>query len=208
MDSTQLYRQTVFTKLNFHFRKHATLLDVGCGDGEDADFLRRKYSLRVSASDIYKNLNIGKKSFLAFKIGSIYKLPYKDKTFDYVYCKDILHHIDEPKQRRRRHIQGLQELQRVCKKNGTIIIVEANRYNPIFYPHLVFPGGHNHFTQPYFYQLVFSAFPGKKRDFRHFEAHAYPFLFPMFRIYEFIMDRFMPRQFLAYNAAVICNKQT
>lgn len=203
MDSTQLYRQTVFAKLNIPFRKHATVLDVGCGDGEDADFMRKRFGLRVSACDVYKNANIEKKSFISFKIGSIYKLPYKDKSFDYIYCKDILHHIDEPRQRLQKHLRGLRELRRVCKPSGTIIIVEANRYNPIFYPHLVLPGGHNHFTQPYFHQLIFSAFPGAETDFRYFEAHAYPFLFPVFRMYEFIMNVVIPKRFIAYNAAII-----
>lgn len=41
---------------------------------------------------------MGKKLFpnLIFKEGSIYKLPYKDNSFDLVVCTEVLEHLDAP----------------------------------------------------------------------------------------------------------------
>ena len=145
-------------------------------------------------------------SSIKFKKASIYKIPFKNNTFDYIFLKNIMHHVDEPGQREDYHRKALLELKRVCKKNGKIIIIEANRYNPIFYFHMVILGKHDHFRQSYFVSLVNSVFP--TAGFKFFEAHLYPFPFfiEVFKFYERLMELFSPRPFLAYNVAIITNE--
>lgn len=196
------YKKDIFTKLGFAFDKGAKILDVGCGDGVDAQIFINKFKLKTYGLDVFKHENINAIKNLHFQISTIYNIPFQDKFFDYVFLHDVLHHIDEPKQRFLKHIQGLRELKRVCKRDGVIIIVEGNRYNPLFYPHMVKALGHDHFRQGYFMKTVRQVFPNAY--FKFFEAHYYPEKYlRIFKVYEYIMEHFIPKWFLAYNVAVI-----
>lgn len=197
------YKNDIFNKLNFNFEKGKKILDVGCGDGTDAEIFINEFGLDVSGIDIYEHENIKSINGFKFKQAGIYKIPFEDNSFDYVFLHDVLHHIDEEHQSYEEHIRGLQELKRVCKKGGYIIILEANRYNPLFYPHMVLMEGHNHFTQIYFKKILKDVF-GKNINFRSFEAHLYPQRYlKIWKIYEKIMESIMPRSILAYNVSII-----
>jgi len=197
------YKNDLFNKLNLKFQKGKKLLDVGCGNGLDAKILKKEYGLKVYASDVYKDREFTYKD-IPFKIGSVYILPYEANSFDYLFLHDVLHHIDEPRQRRMKHVSALEELRRICRKGGKIVIVEGNRYNPLFYPHMVKMRRHDHWKQSYFKSVIQSVFKSDKVEFRFFEAHHYPQkLLLLFKIYEKIMERFSPVQFLAYNVSII-----
>lgn len=203
INSYSQYKNDFFNKLQFNFQEKKNILDVGCGTATDAPIFIKEYGLKFYGSDIYKDENV-KKQKLRFKKGSIYRIPYEDSLFDYVFVHDVLHHVDEQKQRRDWHVKGLKELARVCKDGGFIIVTEGNRYNPLFYPHMVKIRRHEHFTQPYFISVIKEAFSGQKITFTFFEAHVYPkLLLPIFKIYEYCMEHFFPKQFLAYNVAII-----
>ena len=195
------YRYDIFDKLNFNFHAGKKLLDVGCGPCVNAKILRDIYGLDVVASDIYEHEN-AKNFGLDFVKASICELPFPDQSFDYLFVQDVLHHIDEDNQRHEVHVKALEELKRVVKKDGYIIIVEANRYNPMLYPHMVRLLGHKHFRQKYFVNLVKEVFKDPK--FTYLEIHDYNSRILWFwKIYEFIMDKLMPYQIRAYNIAVI-----
>lgn len=206
LSPSQKYKDDFFNKLTVNFQKGKKILDVGCGDGVDSSIFKNEFKLETYATDIYEDEQV-KKYQINFKKGSIYNIPFKDNEFDYVFTHDVLHHIDEKKQRKEKHIKGLYELRRVCKQGGNIIIVEANRYNPLFYPHMVLLRGHNHFTQSYFKKIIVQAFEKDSIAFRFFEAHLYPAaFFFVFKVYEFIMEHLSPKQFLAYNVAILKKK--
>jgi ubiquinone/menaquinone biosynthesis C-methylase UbiE len=196
------YKDDTFNKLGFNFEQGKKILDVGCSDGSDAEIFIEKYGLKTYGIDIYEHENIKNIKRLEFKKASIFNIPYDDSTFDYVFLHDILHHVDEPKHRYAKHREGVQELKRVCKKGGFIIIVEGNRYNPLFYPHMVKMLGHNHFKQSYFKRIIKEIFPAI--TFKYFEAHFYPQRYlKIWKIYEKIMESLMPKSILAYNVAII-----
>src|SRR3989344_1744409 len=184
------YKKDVFQKMGIAFKRSKQLLDVGCGDW----------------IDVYKHENVEKIKKLNFKKGSIFNIPYRNGYFDYVFLHDVLHHIDEKRKSQRMHFKALDELKRVCKKGGQIIILEANRYNPLFYPHMVKMRGHNHFRQSHFKKIILTKFP--HANFKYFEAHSYPpFLLYPFKIFEFIMENILFfRPFVAYNLAIIKNE--
>jgi len=201
------YKNDFFNKLAAPFRKGKTLLDVGCGDGMDSHILQKEYGLRVTTTDVYKDKGLTKFPELPFKKGSMYRLPFPDNSFDYLFLHDVLHHIDEPAQRMTEHKKGLRELRRVCKKGGMVILVDGNRYNPLFYPHMVKMRGHDHFRQSYFEEIISGVFSNDTVRFHYFEAHLYPQQWiGLFKIYEWIMEHIVPRQFIAYNAAFITKK--
>jgi len=196
------YKNDVFSKLGFDFKKGKKILDVGCGDGSDAEIFIKEYGLDTYGIDVYEHKNIGSITKLKFKKAGIFDIPFKDEEFDYVFLHDILHHIDEKTQAYANHIKGLTELNRVCKKGGYIVIVEGNRYNPLFYPHMVKMRGHNHFKQSYFKKIIAKSFSNPV--FMHFEAHSYPkALLPLFKIYEYTAEKILPKSTLAYNVAII-----
>lgn len=202
------YSSDIFLKLNFDFIPGKKILDCGCGDGSDAQIFINEYKLDTYGIDIYKHENIKNIKRLRFKKASIFNIPYDNNTFDYVFLHDILHHIDigEPKQRYTGHIEALRELKRVCKKGRFVIIIEGNRYNPLFYPHMVKKLGHNHFKQSYFKKIIRDVFG--QVSFKYFECHLYPKKFIKFwKFYEFIMEKFIPKLLLAYNVTIVTKNE-
>ena len=196
------YKRDVFAKLNVEFVAGKSILDIGCGDGTDAEIFIREFGLMTSAIDVYEHPRIHTIENLDFKIANILDLPFENGSFDYVFIHDVLHHVDEKEQSRERHLAGLRELKRVVAKNGTIIIVEANRYNPISYIHMVKRHGHDHWKQSYFFQVVREVFQDVR--FRTFEAHAYPWGHPtMWYLYEYFMEHMVPGALRSYNVAMV-----
>jgi len=197
------YKNDIFLKLNFDFIPGKQILDCGCGDGSDAQIFINEYKLDTYGIDIYEHNNIKKINGFKFKKANIYDIPYVDSTFDYVFLHDVLHHIGEVvDQSIEQQKKALIEIKRVCKSGGSIVIIEGNRYNPLFYPHMVKMLGHNHFKQSYFKRIINEVFP--VAAFKYFEAHFYPQRYLKFwKIYEKIMESVMPKCVLAYNVSII-----
>lgn len=195
------YTLDIQKKISYNFVPGKKLLDVGCGPCTDSLLFKEKFKLDVYSIDIYRHENVDTFN-LNFKEGSILKIPYEDKSFDYVFLHDVLHHVDEEHQSFDIHIKAMFELKRVCKNGGKIIIVEANRYNPLFYPHMVKMLGHNHWKQSYFKKVLTTVFDNV--EFKYFETHSYPKKLLWFgKTFEFIMERLSPKMFLAYNVAIV-----
>ncbi len=90
-----------------------TVLDVGCGEGFTLMRLReKKIGEALTGIDFLERaIKIGKELHpeLKLRTGSIYEIPFKDKSFDLVICNEVLEHIDDPE-------KGLAELARVTKE--------------------------------------------------------------------------------------------
>jgi ubiquinone/menaquinone biosynthesis C-methylase UbiE len=157
------YRERVLSKVSPYFTGD-TLLDVGCGDGED-DILAMKYFKKIHGIDIKEQAGWKDKQTenLTFKAENAQKMPFHNLEFDTVIEKDVLHHVDDPS-------VALYEMLRVAKSR--VIIVEANRYNPLFYVNLTLMGNHQHFTQDKFKKIVMA--PGLPCKILHFSARVCP----------------------------------
>jgi SAM-dependent methyltransferase len=195
------YKADIFNKLNFNFERGRRLLDLGCGDGTDAEIFINEFGLETYGIDVFTHENIKRLPNFTFRQASALNIPFEDNFFDYVFAHDLLHHVDEERQSPDKHLAVLQEIGRVVKPGGTIVLVEGNRYNPLFYPHMVKILRHNHWRQGYFEGIIARAF--SKVEFRNFEAHAYPWALSFWKLYENLMEQLSPRQFLAYNVAII-----
>jgi ubiquinone/menaquinone biosynthesis C-methylase UbiE len=89
------------------------VLDVGCGEGitlkklEDKKIGKNNEGIDYSATAI----KIGKKIYPQLKLskGDIYKLDYKDNSFDLLICTEVLEHLKDP-------IKAVEEMKRVTSK--------------------------------------------------------------------------------------------
>jgi len=191
------YRLRVLDKVKQYFYGD-TLLDAGCGDGEDAE-LMLKYFKRIEGIDITENKawDEHRKENLALKTADAENLPYGDGSFDTVIEKDVLHHVSDPQ-------KALKEMTRVAKKR--VILVEANRYNPSFYIFLTLMGKHEHFNQKKFKELVKSC--GLQSEIMHFSARVCPInnsgFIKFFDKLENLIEKFPPyTPIIEYNLAII-----
>ena len=64
---------------------------------------------------------------LEFRQGNAMALDMPDATFDWIWCGDVLHHVDEP-------VQALKEFHRVLRPGGQVIIKESQVCNALFLP--------------------------------------------------------------------------
>lgn len=194
------YRQTVFKQLGLELSGKERVLDAGCGDGSDADWLAQRASSTVGIDlTEHPRWSILARPGLRFQSADAQTLPFPTGAFDLVFMKDVLHHAQDPG-------RVLEEIGRVCATGGRIYIVEGNRFNPIFYLHMTLMLGHQHFRRPMFRELIRRRFPNAR--FIQFEAHVYPFSSPsLVRVTEAI-ERAITRtpgvrRLASYNAAIV-----
>ena len=94
-------------------------LEVGCGDGFGMYHMQELG--RVFGCDISRPMLRRNPVKQTLAEADIYRLPYADKTFDLVYCWEVLHHIDD--------VAGaIREMARVSRKY--VLVFEPNSFNP------------------------------------------------------------------------------
>ena len=121
-----------------YISKDDFVLDYGCGPGIFSIKIS-KLCKRVNGVDISKQfVDLAKKNYklvlkknYTVKKNISYKIPFKDQSFDKILIVDVIHHLGQKN-------KCFQEINRVLKKNGTLIIYEPNILNPlIFLMHLL-----------------------------------------------------------------------
>lgn len=86
---------------------HGKVLDAGAGRGAYRNLLRR-----CAASYVGLDLAPGPATDLA---GDVQRLPFAGRSFDAVFCSQVLEHVPEP-------LQALEEFRRVLKPSGYLIL--------------------------------------------------------------------------------------
>ena len=104
------------------------VLDVGCGEGRHSWEACKRNDCLVCALDI-EEVNLKKAHYALYLMeqqgetrgkwlivnGNITSLPFKNASFDKVICSEVLEHVPDD-------IQGIRELVRVLKDNGTLAV--------------------------------------------------------------------------------------
>lgn len=195
-----VWRKRMFSKAGIELSNVHKVLDIRCGDGGDCILFAEKaeevIGVDAQSSENWSNITVDN---LHLIIADGCQLPFPDNTFDVVFEKDTLHHIQD-------HKKALDEMKRVSRKGGQVVIIEANRYNPILYLHMTLMRGHQHFTKKYFQNLVASDF--EDATFVSTESHVYPTRSKLaLKLIDFVEDILgkMPllKHYLSYNIAVI-----
>jgi len=114
----------IIDKLNMH--EGAKILEVGCGNGTiSVELSKRKYSVigvDVSSSmiELAQEKNSQSDGKCDFRIGNAEDLDFDDNTFDIVIANGLLEYIEWQR-------WALQEIHRVIKPQGYLLIITANR---------------------------------------------------------------------------------
>ncbi|MCR5398428.1 MAG: class I SAM-dependent methyltransferase, partial [Lachnospiraceae bacterium] len=88
------------------------LLDIGCGKAPMYG-LYKQYAEECICID-WDNTEHGNE-YIDMAVDISGRLPFEDDTFDTVICSDVLEHIYNP-------VDTLNEMVRVCKRNGHILL--------------------------------------------------------------------------------------
>lgn len=113
-----LYDNVALKVENF---KHEFILDLGCGKGNLLEKLK-KYKSKLYGADIssemikYARERLG--NYAELKVADSESLPWEDNSFDIIVCTLSFHHYPNPG-------KSLNEMKRVLRRNGHIIIAEA-----------------------------------------------------------------------------------
>ena len=118
LDRRRKYVETVLKKyLEIEARDTASsLLDLGCGDGENLQWLR-KYAKRIYASD-YNSIRVNRvRSFAEEQIylADITNYPALDNSFEIVFFNHVLEHIPD-------HLQAISEVARITQPGGIVVL--------------------------------------------------------------------------------------
>lgn len=106
------------------------LLDVGCGNGVFFADLQDESELQFFGLDIYheflleaKIITDGRPTWIQ---GEMTELPFEDNYFDIVICLNTLYNLLSIS-----HVEdGLVEMMRVCRPQGSVIVDVRNKANP------------------------------------------------------------------------------
>jgi len=115
-------------KVGNYVKNNTLLLDFGCGNMFTAkELVRLNPTLKIVGLDIVadQNLNLSNNNNqLTFVLSGSQILPFEDNYFDHVLALACLHHTEYPE-------RYVEELKRVIKQNGTIIIAEEMYINQL-----------------------------------------------------------------------------
>lgn len=103
--------------------------DVGCANGRMLAWVKKQGASYVGIEPSAQLLKVAEKNYPheTFKLGSMLKLPLADQSVDVCLLNASLHHLPTPLLS-----QATQELRRVLKPGGLVLMVNWNLWQPRF----------------------------------------------------------------------------
>jgi SAM-dependent methyltransferase len=95
-------------------------LEVGCGDGFGMYYMQEFG--QVFGCDISRPMLRRNPLRQSVAEADIYRLPYADKSFDLVYCWEVMHHVKDMQ-------SAIREMMRLSRRY--ILMYEPNAFNPL-----------------------------------------------------------------------------
>jgi len=116
------------------------ILDLGCGDGDYSSRLK-ELGFEVTSGDI-DAARFKYKNEIEFKHCDITKeMPFADNTFDYVLLMEVVEHLRNP-------YTVIQEINRIIKKGGSLILSTPNILSLKSRLRFMFEGCYEYFREP------------------------------------------------------------
>ncbi len=114
-------------KVAKHIGDGASVLEIAPGPGYLAIEIAKLGMFKIVGMDISEDfVNIARKNAkeacvdVEFQQGNVSNMPFTDSTFDFIVCTAAFKNFKDP-------AMALNEMQRVLKKNGTVLIIDMNR---------------------------------------------------------------------------------
>jgi len=115
-------KRAVANKFNLAWLKNKKCLDAGCGSGRYSVAMAIHGARQIIALDISKTgINEAKRRTskfrqITFRKASVLQLPFRNKSFDFVWSAGVIHHTQD-------FDRALSELTRVLRKNGKLFLL-------------------------------------------------------------------------------------
>ncbi len=120
----------IIKEFNFELTLDSVILDFGCGGGKSVQELHENGYQAFGCDITFKAdadvdlESLVKKGIVRTINLNPYKLPFNDKTFDFIFSDDVFEHV-------RNYQETINEISRVLKPNGICLHTFASRYRPI-----------------------------------------------------------------------------
>jgi len=109
-----------------------TMLDLGCGPVPVSESFRQVSPLLVGLDrEKHYVRQAQENASLELVLGDATSIPFRDESFEFVLCNDVLEHVFD-------QAKLMQELSRVLARNGAAYVQCANKYQ-IIEPHFLLP---------------------------------------------------------------------
>jgi len=113
-------------KVKSYIKQKGTLLDIGCGCGEFLSFAKKDgWSVYGTEISPFASEYISKTYKIDISIGNLEDISYPSGFFDVITIWHVLEHLTNPR-------KTLQEVSRIIKKNGLLVIAVPNFRNYIY----------------------------------------------------------------------------
>lgn len=140
--------------------KNGIVFEPGCGSGITCTLLAKQgfdiTLMDLSFNALQKALSIFKKSSVKckFTMGDLFQIPLLDNQFDIVFNQGVMEHF---KLSGKDPSQGIKEMLRVLKKNGTLVILVPAYFSPLYIIYKIIK----------FFNLIDKYWPYEDQEFLH-----------------------------------------
>jgi ubiquinone/menaquinone biosynthesis C-methylase UbiE len=130
LDYFATYLDLIKSNLKYLQQESGRLLELGCGGGQSTNYLANTLAkFTCTGTDISKTaIDSAREKYmlknLKFEVADVHSLPYSDGEFDLVTSCDVIEHLPDIQ-------KALEEMIRVLKSNGLIIIKAPHHRNPL-----------------------------------------------------------------------------
>ncbi len=105
--------------------QNARVLEAGCGVGMYSSQIRRRYSPHVEAFDVeLARVKEARTDTPHALVAAAEALPYRDDLFDTIISNEVIEHVQDDR-------LAVQEMVRVLKPKGRIVLFCPNRWYPV-----------------------------------------------------------------------------
>ena len=112
------YHDWLFRRMINRLQPTGKILDAGCGNGWLGNYLPKEQLYGIDVSP--EMVALAATRLGDARVGDVQQLPYDADSFDCIFARSVIHHLEDP-------AQGIAELHRVLKPSGRIILLDTHQ---------------------------------------------------------------------------------